>query len=99
MCFQLFFVFFSLFLGLKAKWKWDSELNYESDKAKSHVKKCEQFVMSARCQACKNEFTFNPLFFFESTSTEGPTAFSSFPAPSQILPLDAQKLTAAPAKS
>ena len=80
-------------------WKWDSELNYESDKAKSHVKKCEQFVMSARCQACKNEFTFNPLFFFESTSTEGPTAFSSSPAPSQILSLDAQKLTAAPAKS
>ena len=57
------------------------------------------FVMSAKFQACKNEFTFDPLFFFEGTSIKGPTAFSSSPAPSKILPLDAQKLTAAPAKS
>ena len=30
------------------------------------------YVMSARCQAYKNVFTFDPLFLFEGTLTEEP---------------------------
>ena len=55
--------------------------------------------MSAKCQTYKNAFTFDPLFLFEGTSTEGPTTSSSFPAPSEILPLDVLTSPVAPAKS
>ena len=44
--------------------------------------------MPARCQAYRNAFTFDPLFLFEVTSTEGPTTSSLSPAPSEILPSD-----------
>ena len=30
------------------------------------------YAMSVKCQADKNAFTFDPLFFFEGTSTVGP---------------------------
>ena len=46
-----------------------------------------------------NVFTFDPLFLFESTSTERPATSSSSPAPSEILPLDVLRSTVAPAKS
>ena len=55
--------------------------------------------MSGKCQTYKNAFTFDPLFLFEGTSTEGPTTSSSFPAPSEILPLDVLTSPVAPAKS
>ena len=55
--------------------------------------------MPARCQACKNLFTFDPLFLFEGTSTEGPATSFSSPVPSEILPLDVLRSTVAPAKS
>ena len=57
------------------------------------------YIMSARCQAYKNAFTFDPLFLFEGTSTEGPATSSSSPAPSEILPFDVLRSAAAPAKS
>ena len=56
------------------------------------------YVMSAKWQAYKNTFTFDPLFLFEGTSTEGPATSSSSPVPSEILPLDVLKSTVAPAK-
>ena len=55
--------------------------------------------MSARCKAYKSTFTFDPLFLFEGTSTEGPATSSSSGAPSEILPLDVLRSTVAPAKS
>ena len=39
--------------------------------------------MSAKFQGYKNESTFDPLFLFEGTSTEGPASSSSSPAPSK----------------
>ena len=57
------------------------------------------YVMSARCQAYKNAFTFDPLFLSEGPSTEGPATSSSSPEPSQILPIDALRSTVAPVKS
>ena len=56
------------------------------------------YVTSARCQAYRNEFTFDPLFLFEGTSTKGPATSSSTPALSKILPLDVLRSTVAPAK-
>ena len=63
------------------------------------LKVMSKSVMSARCQAYKNAFTFDPLFLFEGTSTEGPATSSSSPAPSKILPLDVLRSTVAPGKS
>ena len=57
------------------------------------------YVMSARCQACKNAFVFDPLFPFEGTSTERHATYSSSPAPSKIFPLDILRSTVAPAES
>ena len=57
------------------------------------------YVMSARFQAYKNAFTFDPLFLFECTSTEGPATSSSPPAPNKILPLGTLRSTVAPAKN
>ena len=57
------------------------------------------YVMSARCQADKNAFTFDPLFLFEGTSSERTATSSSSPAPSEILLLDVLRSTVAPAKS
>ena len=57
------------------------------------------YVMSARCLAYKNAFTFDPLFFFEGASTEGPATSFSAPAPRKILPLDVLRSTVGPAKS
>ena len=57
------------------------------------------YAMSAKCQTYKNAFSFDPLFLFEGTSTQGPTISSSLPAPSKILPLDLLTSPVAPAKS
>ena len=57
------------------------------------------YVISTRCQAYKNAFTFDALFLFESVSTEGSTTSSSSPAPSETLPLDVLRSTVPPAKS
>ena len=57
------------------------------------------YVMSARCQAYKNAYTFNPVFLFEYTSTKRPATSSSSPAPSKILPLDVLRSAVTPAKS
>ena len=46
------------------------------------------YAISARCQAYKYTFTFDPLFLSKATSIEGPTISSSSPAPSEILLLD-----------
>ena len=71
-----------------------------SKKVKNYTKMCEQFrVMSARCQVYKNPFTFDSLFLFNDTLTEGPVTFSSSPAPSEILPLDVLRSIVAPAKT
>ena len=45
------------------------------------------FVITARCQAYKSAFAFDPLFLISS------------PAPGDILPLDVLRSTVAPAKS
>ena len=45
------------------------------------------YVMSERCQAFENAFTFDPLFPFERTPTEGSATSSLFPAPSETLHL------------
>ena len=55
--------------------------------------------MSARCQAYKNAFTFDPLFLFEGTSSERTATSYSSPGPSEILLLDVLRSTVAPAKS
>ena len=55
--------------------------------------------MSARCQTCKNAFTFDPLFLFEGALNEGPATSYSSPEPSKILPLDLLRSAVAPAKS
>ena len=56
------------------------------------------YVMSARCQACKNAFTFDPyLFLFEDTSTGRPATSSSSQARSKILLRDVLRSTVAPA--
>ena len=47
--------------------------------------------MSARFQTSQNAFTFDPLFVFEGTSTEGSANYSSSPALSEILPVDVQQ--------
>ena len=57
------------------------------------------YVISARYQAYKNAFTFDPLPFFEGKSTEGSASSSSSLAPSELLPLDVLISTVAPAKS
>ena len=57
------------------------------------------YVMSTRCQAYKNAFTFDPLFLFEVAPTEGHATSSSSPGPSKILPLDVLRSIVAPAKS
>ena len=57
------------------------------------------YVLSARCQAYKNAFTFDPLFLLEGKSTERPAASYSSPAPGEILPLDVLRSTVSPAKS
>ena len=51
------------------------------------------YVVSTRCQAYKNAFTFDPLFLFEGTSAEGPATSSSSQAPSKILPRDVLRCT------
>ena len=45
------------------------------------------YAMAERCQAFENAFTFDPLFPFERTPTEGSATSSSFPAPSETLHL------------
>ena len=55
--------------------------------------------MSARCQTCKNAFTFDPLFLFEGASNEGPAISYLSPEPSKILPHDLLRSAVAPAKS
>ena len=55
--------------------------------------------MSARCQAFENAFTFDPLFPFERTSTEGSATSSSFAARSETLPFDLPRSTVALAKN
>ena len=57
------------------------------------------YIMSARCQAYKNTFTFDPLFLLEGMSTEGPATSLSSSAPSKILPLNVLRLTVAQAKN
>ena len=57
------------------------------------------YVLSARCQAYKNAFTFDPLFLFEGKSTERPATSYASPAPGEILPLDVLRSTVSPAKS
>ena len=58
--------FFMLFLGLKAKWKRNSELNYESDKAKSHIKKCEKCRVLSCQQDVKHAKMNLPLILYSS---------------------------------
>ena len=65
--------------------------------SKSMSKPC--YVLSARCQAYKNAFTFDPLFLLEGKSSEIPATSYSSPAPSEILPLDVLRSAVAPAKS
>ena len=57
------------------------------------------YAISARCQAYKNAFTFDPLLPFEGTPTEGPATSSLSPVPRETLPLDVLRSTVAPAKS
>ena len=57
------------------------------------------YVISARCQAYKNAYTFNPVLLFEGTSTERPATSSSSQAPSKILSLDVLRSAVAPAKN
>ena len=57
------------------------------------------YVLSARCQAYKNAFTFDPLFLHEGKSTERPATSYSSPAPGEVLPLDVLRSTVSPAKS
>ena len=56
------------------------------------------YAMSARCQVYKNVFTFDLLFPFEGTLTEGHAMSSSSTALSEILPLDILRSTVAPVK-
>ena len=57
------------------------------------------YLISARCHACKNVFTFDPLFLFEGASAEGPATTSSSSPPNRILLLNLLRSTAVPAKS
>ena len=41
------------------------------------------YVMSAGSQTYKNAYTFDPLFLFEGTLSEGPATSSSSPAPNK----------------
>ena len=57
------------------------------------------FVISPRCQACKNAFIFDPLFLFEVTSIQGPATSSLSTASSEILLLNVLRSTKTPTKS
>ena len=74
--------------------------NYDNDKAISHVKNCQQCRVTSYQQDVRitNASTFDPLFLFEGTSTEGPATSSSSAAPSEILLFDILRSTVTPAK-
>ena len=57
---------FTFFCDLKIKWKWDSGLNYDNDKAKRHVKKCEQCCVTSCQQDLRLTKMHIPLILYSS---------------------------------
>ena len=57
---------FTFFCDLKIKWKWDSGLNYDSDKAKRHVQKCEQCCVTSCQQDLRLTKMHIPLILYSS---------------------------------
>ena len=74
-------------------------LNYNNEKAKTYVKKHEQCCVMSCHQDIRLTKKHLPLILYSSTSTEGPAASSSSPAPIEILSLGVLRSTVAPAKS